>query len=191
MNVDLNRVQHMLSWLHEKIKLDAHATQARRRVVYRGQVYRCNFGYGIGDEMRKDRPAVIIQNNTGNSNAGTVIVAPVTHTQKDLPTVVCLQPVMDDEGNVILEGYVNTSHIMAFSKARLGDRICNLPRSEIQRIDKAIANALHLTHYVKERDDIIKELNNKINDLDEKICALESKIEEQKTNEEKTEEQDD
>ena len=63
MKIELGQVQKMLEWLKTKLYLDAIAPNARSRAVKRGQVYRlyrCNFGCGIGSEMQKERPAVII-----------------------------------------------------------------------------------------------------------------------------------
>ena len=66
MNIDLNKVQRFLDWLKTQLYLDTLVVNASRRVVKRGQVYRCNFGMGIGSEMQKERPAVIVQNSIGN-----------------------------------------------------------------------------------------------------------------------------
>ncbi len=53
--------------------------------IKRGQVYRCNFGCGIGSEMQKERPALIIQNNVANSRLGNTIVIPINHDNSTLP----------------------------------------------------------------------------------------------------------
>lgn len=54
MKIELGQVQKMLEWLKTKLYLDAIAPNARSRAVKRGQVYRCNFGCGIGSEMQKN-----------------------------------------------------------------------------------------------------------------------------------------
>ncbi len=69
MNVDLTRVQKILDWVKSQIFLDATSVNAQNRLVKRGQVYRCNFGCGIGSEMQKDRPAVIIQTDPNNKSS--------------------------------------------------------------------------------------------------------------------------
>lgn len=55
--------------------------------IKRGPVYRCNFGCGIGNEMQKERPALIIQNNIANLRSGNTIVIPITHDNSTLPCV--------------------------------------------------------------------------------------------------------
>ena len=67
MNVDLGRVQSFIDWLKTKVFLDARSSNAKNRKVKRGQVYRCNFGCGVGSEMQKDRPALVIQNDPANN----------------------------------------------------------------------------------------------------------------------------
>lgn len=67
MNIDSIQIDKMLEWLKTKLKLDALSANAKRRTVKRGQVYRCNFGCGVGSEMNKDRPAVVIQNDIDSS----------------------------------------------------------------------------------------------------------------------------
>lgn len=44
----------------------------------RGEVYLVNFDPSIGTEIRKTRPALIIQNDVGNSYSSIVIVAAIT-----------------------------------------------------------------------------------------------------------------
>lgn len=89
MNIDLNKVQRFLDWLKTQLYLDTLVVNASRRVVKRGQVYRCNFGMGIGSEMQKERPAVIVQNSIGNLKSGNTIVIPITHGYKHFTLCCC------------------------------------------------------------------------------------------------------
>ncbi len=41
--------------------------------------------------MQKERPCVIIQSDVGNINSSNVIVAPITHTEKPIPSMAHLQ----------------------------------------------------------------------------------------------------
>lgn len=147
MNVDLTRVQKILDWVKSQIFLDATSVNTQNRLVKRGQVYRCNFGCGIGSEMQKDRPAVIIQTDPNNKSSGNTIVIPITH---DNATMSCMAPITtqhDSNGVVILDGQANTSNLMCVSKARLGDYICNLPASDMKLIDEALAKTIDLMKY--------------------------------------------
>ena len=42
------------------------------KTYYRGDMYFTDFGIGLGSEQMGYRPAVIIQNNTGNMYSSTV-----------------------------------------------------------------------------------------------------------------------
>lgn len=163
MKIDLGQVQKMLDWVKTKLYLDALAQNARTRAIKRGQVYRCNFGCGIGSEMQKDRPAVVVQNDVGNNRSGNTIVLPITHDTSALPCVANITPQMDAAGNVILDGQANASNIMCVSKARLGNFVCTLPVSDMKSIDEAIAKTIGLMGYYA---DLTLKLNDKLSYID-------------------------
>lgn len=159
MKVELGQVQKMLEWLKTKLYLDSIAQNARFRALKRGQVYRCNFGCGIGSEMQKERPAVIVQNDVANSHSGNTIVIPITHDTSTLPCVANITPLTDSEGNIILDGQANTSNMMCVSKARLGDLVGILPKTDMKEIDEAIAKTVGLMGYYS---DLNKRLVDKL-----------------------------
>lgn len=163
MKIDLEQVQKMLDWVKTKLYLDALSSNARSRAIRRGQVYRCNFGCGIGSEMQKDRPAVVVQNDVGNNRSGNTIVLPITHDTSILPCVANITPQMDSSGNVILDGQANASNMMCVSKARLGNLLCTLPVSDMKLIDEAIAKTVGLMGYYA---DLTKKLNDKLSYID-------------------------
>lgn len=159
MKIELTQAQKMLEWLKTKLYLDALASNAKARSVRRGQVYQCNFGCGIGSEMQKDRPAVIIQNDVGNNRSGNTIVVPITHDTSTLPCMATITTQKDASGNVILDGQANTSNMMCVSKARLGNLICSLPASDMKLIDEAVAKTVGLMGYYA---DLSQRLNDKL-----------------------------
>ena len=79
MNIDLTKTQQYLEWLKNKLYLNAIAPSAKNRIIYRGQVYRCNLGIGVGSEECKERPCVILQYNSANKTSPNTLVAPITH----------------------------------------------------------------------------------------------------------------
>lgn len=161
MNILLNKVHQFLEWLKIKMYLDTVSENAAKRKVKRGQVYLCNFGVGIGSEMQKKRPAVIVQNNIGNMKSGNTIVIPISHNSNDLPCIVPITPHQaPDMLTPKLDGNANTSCIMCVSKARLGDYICTLSTDNMKAIDAALAKTLGLIGYYS---DLSKKLNDKLN----------------------------
>lgn len=159
MKIELGQVQKMLEWLKTKLYLDSIAPKACSRTVKRGQVYRCHFGCGIGSEMQKERPAVVIQNDVGNSRSGNTIVIPITHDTSTLPCVAGITPQTDPAGNVILDGQANASNMMCVSKARLGDLVTSLPKADMKKVDEAIAKTVDLMGYYS---DLSKRLDDKL-----------------------------
>ncbi|MBQ8596361.1 MAG: type II toxin-antitoxin system PemK/MazF family toxin [Lachnospiraceae bacterium] len=183
MHIDLFKTQQYLDWLREKLYLNAQAQAAQKRIVYRGQVYRCKFGIGIGSEECKERPCVILQYNSANKTSPNTLVAPITHTLSKLPIVVPIADKFNSSGELILDGNVLLGNITCISKARLGDYITELTEDEMKAVDKAISFSLDISHYyhtlqnmyndklqyiekLKERHEILKkELNTKQNQL--------------------------
>lgn len=160
MNIPISKVQQFLDWLKIKLYLDSSALNASKRMVKRGQVYRCNFGVGIGSEMQKDRPAIIIQNDIGNMKSSNTIVIPITHNTNTLP---CMAPITSqyeaDGVTLKLDGQANTSNIMCVSKARIGNYICDLSPSDMKAVDEALAKTAGLMVYYS---DLSKKLNDKV-----------------------------
>lgn len=155
MSVELSNAQQFISWMNTKSYLNTIAQSAAKRFVKRGQVYWCHFGLNIGSEMSKPtpRPAVVVSNFNTNKNSANVVVVPVTHNQNQLPYLVPITPVIDANGNVILDGHVDTADIICVSKARLGDLITTLSTTQMKDIDKSISISLDLLHYYTDEAD--------------------------------------
>lgn len=147
MNIDLTKTQQYLEWLKNKLYLNAIAPSAKNRIIYRGQVYRCNLGIGVGSEECKERPCVILQYNSANRTSPNTVVAPITHTTSALPIVVPIAEKKDSSGKLILDGNVLLGNITCVSKARLGDYITDLTADEMRAVDKAIFISLDTNHY--------------------------------------------
>lgn len=147
MNIDLLKTQQYLEWLKSKLYLNAIAPSAKNRIVYRGQVYRCNLGIGIGSEECKERPCVILQYNSANKTSPNTLVAPITHSSSTLPIVIPITDKKDSLGRLILDGNVLLGNITCVSKARLGDYITTLSADEMKSVDKAISISLDTNHY--------------------------------------------
>lgn len=160
MQIELNKIQELLDWMKTKIYLNTKVEQANKRYVKRGQVYNCYFGIGVGNEIQKLRPCIILQNNIGNAKSGNVIVAPITHTYKNIPSIVKLTTQYNSDGNILLDGYANVSNILCVSKARLENYITTISNIEMKKVDIAIAISLNLMQYYAKLN---KNLEDKLN----------------------------
>lgn len=147
MNIDLLKTQQYIDWLKKKLFLNAISDSAKNRKIYRGQVYRCNFGVGIGSEESKERPCVILQYDSANKTSPNTLVAPITHSSSTLPVVVSIKDKFDSSGKLILDGNVLLGNITCVGKARLGDYVTALSKDEMKQIDNAISISLDINQY--------------------------------------------
>lgn len=144
MNIDLEETQNMIEWLKISLFLNMISKSTSQRKLKRGEIYKCDLGCGIGSEMRKKRPVVIVQNDVGNKLSGNTIIVPLTHNNHKIPCSVSITPQVDSTGKIILDGYANASNLTCISKARLGDFICRLSEKDMKLIDEAILHAVGL-----------------------------------------------
>ncbi len=172
MQIELSKIQNLLDWIKTKIYLDTISINSIKRVVRRGEVYKCNFGIGIGSEMQKERPCVIVQNNTRNSHSGNIIVVPISHTNKKISCLVPIETKKDEENNVILDGYANVSNLMCVSKARLGSYISTLSKEEMKKIDTELFAILDLFGYYKQFERQLKDKDIYISKLKKQLTEL-------------------
>ena len=176
MNIDLTKTQQYLEWFKDKLYLNAIASSAKNRIVYRGQVYRCKFGVGIGSEECKERPCVILQCDSANKTSPNTLVAPITHTTSKLSTVVPIIDKFDSSGKTILDGNVLLGNITCISKARLGDYITDLSDTEIKAVDKALALSLGINHHYITLQNIYNDQQKHIEKLKKKHAQLQTEL---------------
>lgn len=102
----------------------------------------------VGSEQSGDRPAVVIQNDTGNKHAPTVIVAPITSKNKklDIPTHVQVTTKQLEKNSMVLLEQIKT-----VDKSRISSRIGALSDEEMKRVDKALRISLGIGRYKKKR----------------------------------------
>lgn len=171
--IDLSRTQQYLEWLKTKLYLNSNAQSAKNRIVKRGEVYNCSLGQGIGSEECKERPCVIIQNDTANTKSPNVIVAPITHTASKLDVVVPIANQCDATGKVILDGNVLLGNIVCVSKARLGSCVGSLSPEEMGEVDKAISISIDIKRHYDKLNNIHKDKLVYIDKLKSKVKVLE------------------
>jgi len=105
----------------------------------RGDIYYVQFGNtSTGSEQHGDRPAVIIQNDVGNTYAPTLIVVPLTsNTEKKVtqPTH-CL---LENEG-LSMSSMALAEQIFTIDKSRILKYLGHLAPEDMQRLDYALKN---------------------------------------------------
>ena len=92
-------------------------------VVKRFDAYLVNLDPTIGSEIQKTRPCLVISPDEMNSNIRTVIVAPMTSTQKGYPTRV-LCTFQKKKGQIVLD------QLRTIDKERLIKRLGTIKSKE-------------------------------------------------------------
>ena len=104
----------------------------------RGEVYLVNFDPTLGAEIRKTRPALILQNDVANRHSPITMVAAITSKfeQPLYPTEVLVDP---PEGGLDVESVVLLNQVRSVDRQRLVRRLGSLKRETMLRVDRAIA----------------------------------------------------
>lgn len=109
----------------------------------RGEVYLVSFDPTLGAEIRKTRPALILQNDIANRASPITIVAAVTSRfdEELYPTEV---PIRAREGGLSTDSVVLLNQIRSIDKPRLVRRIGKLTSGTMSHVDRALALSLGL-----------------------------------------------
>ena len=111
------------------------------RTYYRGDMYFTDFGIGLGSEQMGYRPAVIIQNNTGNMYSSTVIVAAIT-SQKPQKTLLPTHYPIGAESGLETPSIILLEQIRTIDKQRILGYIGQTDSRTMQNINKAMRISL-------------------------------------------------
>lgn len=109
----------------------------------RGEIYYADLDPHYGSEQGGKRPVIVIQNNTGNKFAPTVIVAAVTSKvskKPNQPTHVLIErnPAFSRPSMVLLE------QIFTIDKERIQRLLGQTTPNEMYQINEALMNSLDL-----------------------------------------------
>lgn len=112
----------------------------------RGEVYIVCFDPTVGAEIRKTRPALIIQNDVGNRYSPITIVAALTSKFDDdlYPTEVLISP---PEGGLREASIVALNQIRSVDKRRLLNRLGVLRPETMLRVDQALRISVGLVKF--------------------------------------------
>jgi len=111
--------------------------------VRRGEVYLASLDPTLGAEIRKTRPAVVVQNDLANRRSPITIVAAVSSQFEErlYPTEVFVRA---PEGGLTADSVVLLNQIRSVDKGRLARRLGVLKAETMREIDAALLLSLGL-----------------------------------------------
>lgn len=109
----------------------------------RGEVFLVNFDPTVGTEIKKTRPALILQNDVSNEYSPITIVAAITSRFDDslYPTEVLVRP---PEGGMTKDSVVLLNQIRSIDRQRLIKKLGTLKQSTMKKVDAALQISLGL-----------------------------------------------
>src|SRR5438552_10234958 len=110
----------------------------------RGEIWDVNWSPGRGAEQKGTRPALIIQNDRGNTSLSypLTIVASMSRTERELPLHVRIAP--SEENGLTDFTDVKCEQLMTIEKSRLIRRRGSINSDELSRVDTALKLSLNL-----------------------------------------------
>jgi mRNA interferase MazF len=109
----------------------------------RGEVYLVTFDPTLGSEIRKTRPALVLQNDVVNRHSSIVIVAalPSQFKERLYPTEVLVKA---PEGGLTVDSVVLLNQIRSIDRQRLVKRLGALKSATMNGVDRALQISLGL-----------------------------------------------
>jgi mRNA interferase MazF len=110
----------------------------------RGEIYVVNFDPTVGAEIKKTRPAVIIQNDIANRWSPITIVAAITSKSDDERTYPTQVAVRAGEGGLRVDSMILLNQIRSVDTSRLVRRLGVLRTETVRKVDRALLLSLGL-----------------------------------------------
>lgn len=111
--------------------------------IRRGDVIMATLPPGVGSKQGGQRPAVVVQNNTGNHFSPTTIIVPGTSARKKpLPTHVCLDA--NSRCGIKLDTTFMGEQVTVIDKSQIVGRLGRLSDAELARVTVALQVSMEL-----------------------------------------------
>lgn len=109
----------------------------------RGEIYLVGFDPTVGHEIRKTRPALIVQNDVSNRYSPITIVAAISSqfSNPPFPREVVIDP---EDSGLLKRSAVVLNQIRSVDRRRLIKRLGALSRQTMRRVDEALKISLGL-----------------------------------------------
>jgi mRNA interferase MazF len=104
---------------------------------HRGEIYLVNFDPTLGAEIKKTRPALILQNDIANRHSPITIVAAIT-SQFDEPLYPTEVLIRATEGGLTVDSVVLLNQIRSLDKRRLVRRLGVIKPAIMEQVEQAL-----------------------------------------------------
>jgi mRNA interferase MazF len=110
----------------------------------RGEIYLCSFDPTVGHEIKKTRPALVVQNDVGNRYSPLTIVAAITSTISPVPYPV--EVVIDPTAanGLDVRSSIRLDQIRTVDRQRLARRLGVVDSATVAQVDEALRISLGL-----------------------------------------------
>ncbi|MDR0898952.1 MAG: type II toxin-antitoxin system PemK/MazF family toxin [Lactobacillaceae bacterium] len=115
----------------------------KNQIIKRGDIFYANLDPKVGSEQGGERPVLIIQNDKGNANSPTVIIAAITTsaTKAKLPTHVFLKAT---DTKIAKDSLIMLEQVRTVDKKRLENKIDEVSVKILNKVNKALKVSLEL-----------------------------------------------
>lgn len=125
-------------------KIQKNSKEKQKELIRRGEIYLTSFDPSIGREIRKTRPALIIQNDIGNAYSSLTIVAAITSKISPVPYPIEVITAPTKQNGLRTNSSIRLDQIRAVDKSRLIKRLGAIDPSTMQKVNEAIKISLGL-----------------------------------------------
>lgn len=115
----------------------------KREFPKRGEVWLVNFDPTVGVEIKKTRPALIIQNDAGNFASEATIVAAITSSQRSARSFEV--ELESPEGSLRKNSLILLQQIRTIDKQRLVKLLGRITEDTLRKVETALKISLDLS----------------------------------------------
>lgn len=125
-------------------KIPPQPEKPRIARIARGEIYLVSFDPTVGHEIKKTRPALIIQNDIGNRYSPLTIVAAITSKVSPVPYPVEVRVEPTSTNGLDVPSAIRLDQIRTVDRQRLIKRLGQIDRGTMARVDQAVKVSLGL-----------------------------------------------
>lgn len=143
----ISKIFKEAEWVNQSIAMNARVNKRSNILPKRAEIWTCELGENVGSEENKIRPVIIIQNDTGNKNAPTTIIVPISNRPKKIAVHISI---LSGDFDLIkgekmeITGTALVEQIRAVSKARLGRHVATLNSNFMKLLNSKIKISLQM-----------------------------------------------